>query len=419
MTALANALGVYYQLDESWAGIEAVLTPMMEGSTMPRRRGSQILRNRYLHNPNVSFLLLSTDGMILFSGNSNRTGTQLTQSELENATPIQANGEIVGWVLPDITADLWGKETPEGIFLANINLFLLFSAIGSAVVAVIFGGVLAYTMTRDLRELTRATKIVARGKFDHKVEIHSKDEFGELANSFNQMSAELAHSMELRKQMTANIAHDLRSPLSIILGYTEALNDGKLEPSTDILQTMHTEAEHLKRLIEDFKTLALADAGELPLYPQSISPQVLLQRVASAYRVQADHKHISLKLEADANLPEIKADVERIIQVLGNLIHNAIRHTPQNGEIILSGLRVGNSICFLVRDNGEGIPAEELPYVFERTFRGDKSRQQKDSEAGLGLAIARSLVKAQGGTISVNSRVGEGTTFTISLPLNS
>lgn len=419
MTALANTLGVYFQVNESWEGIDTVLKPMMtDGITMnmPRRRAGQTLRNQYLRNPNVNFLLLSSDGKVLFSENSNSIGTQLLQNDLDNATPIQVNGELVGWVLPVVSADLWGKETPEGIFLSNINQVLLFSAISSAIVALLIGGFLAYTMTRNLRELTKATKIIARGQFDHKVGIRSKDEFGELANSFNQMSAELAQSTELRKQMTANIAHDLRSPLAIILGYTEALTDGKLEPSSKIFETMHTEAGHLNRLIDDFRTLALADAGELPLYPQSISPENLLQRVVNAYRVQANQKDLSLIADVLPDLPEIRVDVERIVQVLGNLVINAIRHTPPGGEIRLSGFQKDGYIFILVKDDGEGISPEEIPFIFERTFRGDKSRQQRESEAGLGLAIARSLIEAQGGKIAAASKLGEGTTFTIQLP---
>lgn len=418
LTALANTLGGYYQLNGSWEGIENVLKPISSEGMGPRLRTGQPLRNRYSRNPNLNFLLISKEGTVLFSEIAETIGKQISSSDMINATPILVGDENVGYVLPAMSKDIWERDTPEGIFLANINQVVVFSAIISAIVALLAGGFLAYTMTTNLRKLTNATKIVAQGQFDHHVDIKSNDEFGELASSFNQMSDKLAQSTELRKQMTANIAHDLRSPLSIILGYTEALNDGKLESSPEIYQIMHTEAGHLNHLIEDFKTLALADAGELPIYPQNISPQVLLQRVANSFRVQASQKNIHITLKVDQDLPEMQVDVERMVQVLGNLVNNAIRHTQKNGEIQLVSFQKKEMILLQVKDNGEGISEEALPYIFERTFRGDNSRQQNAGEAGLGLAIARSLVNVQGGKTFVTSKIGEGTTFTIQFPLN-
>jgi signal transduction histidine kinase len=235
-----------------------------------------------------------------------------------------------------------------------------------------------------------------------------------LAESFNQMSAELAHSTELRRRMTADIAHDLRSPLSVILGYTEALSDGKLEPTSEILRVMHTEARHLNHLIDDLKTLSLADAGELPLVLQNVSPGDLLQRAADSQRVLASQKGIHLETHLPAGLPEIRVDVERMAQVLGNLTNNSLRYTPAGGKITLSARAEAGRVHLAVSDTGAGISPEDLPFVFERSFRGDKARQQVEgSESGLGLAIAKSLVEAQGGVISVTSQEGKGTTFTI------
>jgi two-component system sensor histidine kinase BaeS len=280
----------------------------------------------------------------------------------------------------------------------------------------ILGGILAYTMTRSLRELTAATQQLAKGKLGHVVKVRSRDELGTLADSFNQMSTELERSNELRRQMTADIAHDLRTPLSVIMGYTEALSDGKLKGSPEMYAVMHTEAQHLSHLIDDLKTLSLADAGELPLTRQPVSPVDLLKRTAAAHKVKAEKQEIAIRVESDPDLPLVEVDMERMAQVMGNLVDNALRYTPPGGEIMLSAKSQNDDVNIRVIDNGLGIAPENLPYIFERSFRADKARVQRNGESGLGLAITKSLIEAHGGSISVNSLPGQGTTFTITLP---
>jgi signal transduction histidine kinase len=331
--------------------------------------------------------------------------------------PLEVDGETIGWLVFTPAIDHWLPGTPEGNFLRAVNQATLLSAVAATGFALVLGSILAYTLTRSLRELTAATKEVAKGKLGYQVQVRSRDELGELAASFNQMSEELEHSNRLRRKMTADIAHDLRTPLSVIMGYTEALNDGKLEPTPEMFDTLHTETQHLSRLVDDLKTLSLADAGELPLIYQRIAPDVLLKRTASAHKVQAELQDIAIQVQAAPELPEIEVDVERMVQVLGNLMSNALRYTLPGGQITLASGRAGEQVWLSVADNGEGIPAEDLPHVFERSYRGDKARRHPEGESGLGLSIAKSLVEAQGGTISAASEIGIGTTFTIHLPV--
>jgi signal transduction histidine kinase len=176
---------------------------------------------------------------------------------------------------------------------------------------------------------------------------------------------------------------------------------------------MNTEAQHLKRLVEDLRTLSLADAGELPMQPERLAPRALLDRLAAAYAPQAIERQIALGVAAATELPAIEVDPERMIQVLGNLVTNALRHTPAGG---LSAQAQGAHVILAVADTGEGIPADMLPHIFDRFYRGDPARSQQDGESGLGLAIAKSIVEAHGGTIAAASAPGQCTTFTVTLP---
>lgn len=411
--ALVNSLTEYYQEHGSWSGVDSVFragqefpSPNWNNPTGPSRWDPR----------HAFFTLTSSNGTIIFGGGQESPGQTISQSELKIGEPLKVNGQTVGWLIFNPPQGRFNPTTPEANFLDSVTQATIFSALGATLIALILGSILAYTMTRSLRELTAATQLLARGKLGHKVKVRSQDELGTLANSFNQMSTELERSNELRRQMTADIAHDLRTPLSVIMGYTEALSDGKLEGSPEMYAIMHTESQHLSHLIDDLKTLSLADAGELPLSRQPVSPVDLLKRTAAAHQVTAEKQGITIQVEAASDLPVIEIDVERMVQVMGNLVGNALRYTPSGGEIVLSAaVTQDDKVKISVADNGSGIAPEDLPYIFERSFRADKARVQ-NGETGLGLAIAKSLVEAQGGSISVESKPNEGTVLTITVP---
>jgi signal transduction histidine kinase len=348
-------------------------------------------------------------------GPPNRIGETAPQTALRRGLEVELDGRVVGYLL---AGDNWNDRrplSPEMAFLVQVNRIIGLSALAAMVIALFLGGMLARTLTRPLRELTAATQDIARGELGRQVPVRSRDELGALASSFNRMSADLDKSTRLRKQMTADVAHDLRTPLSLILGYTEALSDGKLPGDPEIYTVMHREAQHLNRLIDDLRLLSLADAGELPLNRTPISPVVLLERAASAFRAQAAAKDITLRLDAAGDLPPVDVDPERIAQVLGNLLSNGLRHTPPGGQIVLSAAAPDGSVLLRVHDTGPGIDPADLPYIFNRFYRADKSRAEA-GESGLGLSIARSLVEAHGGSISAESAPSQGATFSIWLP---
>lgn len=407
---LVDNLLQYFQANGSWDGLVNNLPTILDTSRPgngPRdapRGGSR-------------FTLVNADRAIIFTNLAGQAGQIVPNAQLKDAFPLKVDNQIAGWLLLAPSPRVWTPGSPEGQFLSTINSATLLSAIIAIALALTIGGVLAITMTRSLRDLTEATVEIARGKFGKQVKVRSKDELGELARSFNQMSLDLAHATQARQQMTADIAHDLRSPLSVITGYAEALSDGKLPGTPEVYAILHQETKHLSRLIDDLRTLSLADAGELSLTTQPIQPRILLEQVAARHIVTAQNKRIILRVEAEPELTAVQVDIERMSQVLDNILLNAFRYTPEGGEIVLAAHQTQDGVDIQVRDNGSGISAEDLPFIFDRFYRGDVSRPQ-NGESGLGLAIAKSIVEAHGGTIGVDSAPGQGAVFTITFSSN-
>lgn len=408
--SLANSLEAYYLTYGTWDGVaESLRRAILEPGNF--REG---VRRGPFYGWDL-FTLVGPDRTIIFSSHTDSIGQLYTSRNLNDATPLEAGGETVGWLVREPVPTERLYNSPEGMFLQRVNRAALVSAITAGGLALLLGGLLAFTLTRSLRELKEATEEISRGHLGLQVKIQSKDELGDLANSFNRMSRDLAQATQSRRQMTADIAHDLRTPLSVIAGYTEALSEGKLSGNAEVYRVLHQETQYLRRLIEDLRLLSLAEAGELPLQIQDISPKACLEQAISRHLIAAGEKGVELRLEAGEDLPTVKGDPERLNRVFDNLIGNALRHTPRGGEVRLSASFADGRVLFKVSDNGTGIAPEDLPYIFDRFYKGDKSRSG-DGESGLGLAIARSIVAAHGGTITVESAPGQGTTFTILLP---
>jgi two-component system sensor histidine kinase BaeS len=418
---LMQALGNYYAKQNSWDGVGAMLagTPQLD-----------------MYSRGVE--LADAQGVIVFGNHPTPLGQIAPATTLRSGSAVQVNGQTVGYALfPPNDRPKQPGPPPDVAFLDRVTWATAISAGIAALIALILGVALARTLTRPIRELTAATQAMARGKLDQRVTVRSRDEIGELATSFNQMSADLAHASQLRKQMTADLAHDLRTPLSILMGYTEGLQDGRLNGSSTLYTIMHGEVQHLQRLVEDLRVLSLADAGELPLNRRAVDPSALLERTGLAYIDKAEQQGVTLRVEPDAALPSIAVDTDRMTQVLNNLVSNALRYTPEGGEIALEAttdhrpmtkedgsashsfiLRPSSFVILKVRDTGSGIEAADLPFIFDRFYRADQSRQRIDSNAsGLGLAIAKAIVEAHGGTLAVESRPQVGTAFTITLPV--
>lgn len=404
---LLERMGLYYETNQSWDGVALWFFRSTHGQRMMRPGERPLI-----------FTLLDNQQYVVLAGPEYQLGERLATVSGKEWIPIEVDGETVGYLrFSGLVGQIPMRTSPEADFLARINVAVLLSAFGATAVALLLGALLARTLTQPIRRLTTATQLVAQGELGHQVDVTTRDELGDLATSFNQMSADLARINQSRRQMTADIAHDLRTPLSVILGYTEALSDGKLAGNEEIYHVMHKEAQHLQRLVEDLRTLSLADAGELPLHRQEVELADFLHHLAQAYQVQAQERGITIRVHAPDNLPSVTLDPNRMAQVLGNLLANALRFTPAGGVIEMETAVNQQAIQFKVADTGQGIHPDDLPHIFQRFYRSEKSRSQHDNESGLGLAIAKSLVKAHGGDITAESVLGAGTTFTITLPL--
>ncbi len=273
-------------------------------------------------------------------------------------------------------------------------------------------------MNRPLKQLTLAARRFADGHLSERVQIQSRDEIGQLGNAFNEMAQSLEKSEEARRQMIADIAHELRTPLSTIQGNLEALLDGVYATTPERIEAIHAKTLMLGRLINDLQELSLAEAGELSLEKHPTDLAWLVARLQDQVQPQCDEKEITLLVETPSIL-SIAIDRERIEQILLNLLSNALRYTERGGQVRMSVQPGETEIHISVADTGKGIAPEDLPHIFERFYRGDKSRSRSSGGAGLGLAIAKRLVELHGGRIWAESKLGQGTTFTFSLPSSS
>ena len=306
----------------------------------------------------------------------------------------------------------------DSAFLLKLNRVTLLSAGTGLLAALALSLLLARRIGKPLELVTAAAVRMGKGDLDQRVPEDGGAEAAALARSFNTMAANLATSQRLRQQLVADVAHELRSPLANIRGYLEAIEDGVVPADEGTLRILTEEAAQLNHLIDDLQELAQAEAGVLRLDRGPVAPAELVERAVEAARPRAAEHGITLTASAPTDLPPVDVDAQRIMQVLQNLLNNALTHTPAHGRVTVSARQADDAtVAFAVADTGAGISAEDLPYIFERFYRTDQSRARATGGSGLGLTIARRFVEAHGGTITATSRLGEGSTFTVTLPV--
>jgi signal transduction histidine kinase len=308
------------------------------------------------------------------------------------------------------------REAKMAEFLSALTWSIIWAGLVGVIIAIGLTFLSSSRVTAPIYELAKAAGKFGQGDFSCRVSLKSRDELGKLASAFNTMAEDLEHADKLKKDMVADVAHELRTPLSNIRGYVEAIRDGVIKSDATTLQSIHQEVMPLSRLVEDLHELALAESGEL-----SLSRAAADIREIAASAVKAMHSlAIAKKLDVQLDLPErpalAMADTNRIGQVLRNLLANAANFTQEKGTITVSVKLLNSEVEVSVTDNGIGIPPDELPFIFERFHRVDKARSRDTGGSGLGLTIARQLVEAHGGSIRAESTQGEGSKFIFTLP---
>jgi signal transduction histidine kinase len=405
----ANRLADYYDQRGSWDGVATLITGYpCEPGWGPWDQDWQ-----------MDYLLATADGTIVADATGERLGQTLSRPERTWATPIMVDDQQVGLLL----------LSPFDYHLRSahptIGRSFLLTGLAIGGFALVVGWALSRRMSQPLANLTAATQAVATGDLSVRVPVRYHGEVRELAIAFNAMTEELARTDELRRNLTADVAHELRTPLSVIRGKLEGVLDGVYPSTGEHLSPILEEIKLLARLVEDLRLLSLAETGQLTLEKRATDVGALLRDAQVNFSPQAADRGVRLTLDLPSELPEVMADRRRVAQVLGNLLTNALRHTPSGGRVTLSATAPALSIAegsgemvkVTVADTGAGIPPEDLPYIFERFWRGEKSRSRAGGGAGLGLAIAKHLIQAHGGQIGVESpsEEGEGTTFYFTL----
>ncbi|MBA2713023.1 MAG: HAMP domain-containing histidine kinase [Rubrobacteraceae bacterium] len=300
------------------------------------------------------------------------------------------------------------------------GLTLLYSLLIAGVVAAATAASSSLFVSRrivgPLRRMITATRRISAGRYGERVPVGQEDELGALSKSFNFMASSLEEAEKQRLELIGNVSHELRTPLSTLQGYMEGLMEGVIEPSDETWAILYEEAERMRRIVDDLRQLSSAEAGQLDLKMAAVSPEEVMLAATERMLPLFSEKGVELKSAAPEDLPAVSADADRVVQILTNLLGNALRHTPAAGRVTVEAGTRDGKVVFRVRDTGEGISPEHLPRVFERFYRAEKSRSREGGGSGLGLAISRALVETMGGSMTVESPgPKEGATFSFTL----
>jgi signal transduction histidine kinase len=333
---------------------------------------------------------------ILTTGESGRLGTVLVSPSVPQAKPAPPPADTVP-------------------FSPSLNVLLILSGLLAVGVAMILTFFVSHRILSRMESLSRVSRMAAHRDFSGRAEVTSRDEVGELARTFNSMLDELSRTEELRRNLVADVAHELRTPVTNIRGYVEGLADGVIKPDHATLDSIHSETLLLARLIEDLQDLALAESGQMQLRFQTCNLGTLVRDASSSMQQSAQAKRVELTVMESAEI-SIDADPQRIGQVLRNLLVNALLHTPTEGRIQVRTNQHNGNALVSVKDTGPGIPAGDLGHIFDRFYRVDKSRSRSTGGVGLGLTITKRLIEAHHGTIAVFSPEGHGAEFVVTLP---
>jgi signal transduction histidine kinase len=443
---LAPQLAAYYEQNSSWQGVDQFIQSVQTENSMSMSAGQgmgaghgngsgngngsgmgrQMAGYGMMGGAGQRIILTDANSRVLVDTDGELSGQVLSAIQMKYGVDIFSGQAVIGKVLVT-PLEIAGSGTPAGDFLAAVNRAILSSAVIATVLALILGTLLFRQMIHPLRKLKTAASQIEHGDLTGRVDIQSSDEFQEVGQAFNRMAASLARAENQRKQMMADVAHELRTPLTAIQGTVEAMQDGLLPSDAEQLDAIYSQTNTLNRLINDLRLLSLAEAGQLKLVLEPVDLAELVTSTVDGLRPLAGAKSVTIHTEVPQGLAAIRLDRDRIVQVLNNLVSNSIRYSPAESEIEVTVKMIHDHrwVEVEVTDGGTGIEPADLPFIFDRFYRADKSRTRSSGGSGLGLAIVKQLVEAHGGTVRAESPVrvsedgtGAGTRIIVSLPTN-
>ena len=394
--------------------------------------------------PGVRILLTNRAGFVLEDSANKLDGSVIAQvSEDYRDSPDDPRYHSNKWRGPEDDLLLFWTPTPSGpaafAFQPSLQTVVaidesdvsqawrdllppLFLAGGLAfMVSVIAAGLLARSISRPLRQITTASEAMARGQYDQQIPNYGMEEVGRLARAFNEMARQVSRSHRTLRDFLANVSHELKTPLTSVQGFSQAMSDGSLTRPEDYAEAgriINDEAVRMRGLVDDLLYLSQVEAGEFNMQLDKLSANELLKSTQERFARRASQAGIALELQASP-LPQISADGRRLEQALANIVDNAVRHTPRGGRVTLGSLAQNGSVRLSVHNTGSVIRPEALPHVFDRFYQADPAGARADANTGLGLAITKEIVQAHGGAIEASSSAATGTSFVITLPATS
>lgn len=410
-----DELATYYQTQGSWDGVETLLRNgvIVSGSRWPRDRRPDSPEMR------LAVVLTDASGKVVFDGTGASTGKRLKSRELQDAISITASGsgQTLGYLL--ITAPgAPSLGSPEQRFLTRMRRTLILGTVLAIALGLVISALFSHSLAGPLQRLAAAARAVARGDLGKQVAVEGTAEVADVSRAFNEMTAALQKGEQLRQNMVSDVAHELRTPLSVLQGNLRAILDDVYPLEKEEIARLYDETRVLGRLVDDLRELAQAEAGQLRLNVQPTDLAVAVRAAVAKFEPAAESKGVQLSCNAPEGLPEVMADPDRFAQIMNNLMTNALRHTPEGGSIGVSAAVVEHAVEVTVTDSGEGIAPEDLPHIFDRFWRGDRSRSRVGGGSGLGLAIVRALVQGHAGAVrAASGGSGKGASFAFTLPI--
>lgn len=402
---LAIELEAYYRQHDSWVGFESVINPS----------GGKGGRNN-LRGKNFMWTLLDEQQRVIWSLAGHQIGNVITVEANKDARELKADGAVVGYLLVngDSIVDI-NEITP---FVSRLRQVLLYAGGLAIILAIALAILISNYLLRPVKALTEASTILSSGDFSTRVDVRGNDELAVLAKTFNQMAGNLQLAEERKKSLTADVAHELRTPIAVQKAQLEGMIDGVLPVTDENLGVALEQVDFLSRMVDDLRLLAMADAGEVRLEGRKTDLRQLIMKVVSQFpTIIEETTRIKMDFLPDDSEILITTDPDRLTQILQNLITNAIRYGKKGGLVLVTTCKQDNMVSISVTDDGKGIPEEALPHIFERFYRHEKARSRETGGTGLGLAISKKLALLMGGDLTGANAPEGGAVFTLILPM--